>query len=564
MQNDQSSLINLDYRSPGTLTANRFAVWFRGRPHWLIALVLLAPVFIFDTFGFEERFGEGTQRFIFYVIPFLFVAVWFIAGAVRRLNWRHVLVMLALAGAWYGLLKVCSHWSLFTLPFPYSLAIWVAGPVVMIGFGEWMLMRPRSPSALIWVLVFSVAVGLLVPLLHRPFQWTGAFISLGHNREMWGGLIYWPLTVVLTWIALPAAMRVGRSSCRAPKYAAAGASIAVAAAFVLFFNVVIYQLAHRSLVTGGPFTRDWAAAMLELRYSPSDEQALWDALKQADWLKNEDYKYPDYRRRCIDILSRRDRPKAARELSLILREKPSDQLATLSAPLLAQERRYEASPELLRFALLGNSKSTEALETLGVPEAALAIIRDLSLYERPNSMVRDFAISPGERTRLTHLLGKDVGPKFSSWTAFYDATAGSRSTPLSGIVQTDTTHVAEAMASYWTAAEHLYEAKCRLAARRLEKDGKGKYLEQMRALEPLMRKQGRFTEADVAGMDPRMLSNLERYQSDASRDMRVRLPDWDVRGTGRFQQEVADYVNGVQSAIASFGIGTSTKPTTKP
>lgn len=566
VQNEPQPVIGLSYRTHGTPGQNRLAKWFMRLPYWLIAIILLAPVFVFDIFSLDRIFPEQLQDVIRQVLPFAYFAVWFIAGAVRRLAWRQIIFMLALAGAWYGLSEMFYRWPLFEFPFPYSLAIWKIAPVMMVGIGEWILMRPRSQHSLIWILILSTAVGCLTPLIYKPLDWTGAsmsfqFFSRGY-RNSWGGIVYWPLLVILTWIAIPAAMHLGQSTRRSLRFAAVGATVSVIAAFLLFFNVVMFQLAHRSLIVGSPFTRDWGAAILEERFSAADQQALWNSLQQSDWTKAEDYSNEDYRRRCIKILAKRDPSGTAKCLAEMLRDKPSETLATFSAPLLGQQRRYDAAPILMRFALLGNPKSLEALETMGVPQAALAIIRNISIYDRPNSMIADFAIPPDARQRLARLLGKDVGPNFRAWTSNYDATDGNHPTPLPKEVTADIARVANAMASYWAATQRLYEAKSRLFIRRLEEDGKGKYMSQMRSLEPLMKKQGRFTDSDVAQMNPTMISDLDRYQTIAFRDMAVSLPNWNVPGTSGLENEVASYAARVEEIVSRFHVEAS--PTTHP
>lgn len=274
VENEPQPPISLSYRTPNTPGENRLVRWFMHLPYWLIATILLTPVLVFDTFDLENSFPDQFQTVIHHAIPFAFFAVWFAAGAVRRLALRQILFMLTLASAWYGLGEMSNRWPLFTFPFPYSLAIWKIAPVMMVGMGEWILIRPRSPRSLIWILILSTAVGCLTPLVYKPLDCTGARISIRifstTHKESWAGFIYWPLLVILTWIAVPAGMHLGRSTRRYQRFAAVGVIVSAIAAFLLFFNVLMYRLASCSLIDGTPFTRDWAVAILETRYNSAD------------------------------------------------------------------------------------------------------------------------------------------------------------------------------------------------------------------------------------------------------------------------------------------------------
>lgn len=230
----------------------------------------------------------------------------------------------------------------------------------------------------------------------------------------------------------------------------------------------------------------------------------------------------------------------------MLRDKPSEALAKFIAPLLAQEHRFESAPILMRFALLGEPKSVEALEAMGVPQASLAILRNIAVYEAPSPTAADFPIPSDDRQKLARLLGKDAGPNFLAWTSFYDATDGKHPTPLTPEMAADLDRVIHAITSYWDASQRLYEAKCRLYVRRVEEDGNGKYFAQLNSL------------------GPTKLSELDRYQAAAFRNMAVTIPNWNVPGTPGLEQEAASYATRVNDIITHYRVEARRSATTSP
>lgn len=429
MEKDDTTAIKLSYSSASTPRARLTFKWLSRLPHWVIALILLAPPLVFDYFQIERAFRWETSD-LEKTYLFLKLAALFMVGSVRRLNWRHLLVMLSLAVFWCVLDAGLERGP--AGPFPYDLALWVAAPVLIVALGEWVLVRPRRWRSALWAVALSAAVGCLVPLIQQPLDFTGVTVpvhGIGGWTRQWplGTIIYWPLLIFLTWISVPAALKLGANARRRQQFVAGGIVLASVACFLLFFQVAVFPIARRSLAGKGLFSRAWSVTILNTRGSPADQQAMWDALVAADWSSPENDISRDYRVDCISLLAEKDPHATALRLSKLLLEKPSSVLAEFSAPLLAKDNRYETAPVLMRYALLDNWKCTEALEAMRVPNAALAILRAAAIFNQLTSAgANDFPVSQDRRQRLTALMGKDAGPNFYDWTRFYDQTIDRR------------------------------------------------------------------------------------------------------------------------------------------
>lgn len=566
MDKDDTPAIKLNYSSARTPRARLTFKWISRLPHWLIGLALLAPL-LFSFFHIERAFRWEPSDFE-KTYMFLNLAALFIAGSVRRLNWRHVLVMLSLAVFWcvldVGLKRGPSA------PFPYDLFLWVAPPVLIVALGEWALVRPRRWRSALWAIALAAAVGCVVPLVQRPLDFTGVTVpvdTIGGWTQQWplGQILYWPLLVVMTWIAVPAALKLGPSTRRRHQLIAASIVVTSAACFVLFFCVAIYPIARRSLAGKGPFSRAWSVTILNTRFSPSDQQAMGDALEAADWSSRGDEMARDYRLDCITLLAGKDPHATAVRLSKLLLQKPSSLLAEFSAPLLAEDHRYETAPVLMRYALLGTSKCTEALEAMRIPNAALTILRSAAIYGRVGLTGNDFAIGWPERQRLIALLGRDAGPNFLDWTRFYDQSIDQRPTPLSKQDVVEMSRVTDAIESYWDASGRRYEAQCRLFVRRMKEEENGKFMRPITTLEGLHRGQRFLTFEDVRSYDPTMFYEAQSCYQKATADTAVSPPNWDAHGTVDLEREVKDYGRRVNAMIAQYeGPDATTQPATAP
>ncbi|HWE95295.1 MAG TPA: hypothetical protein VG269_15115 [Tepidisphaeraceae bacterium] len=534
---------------------NRLAKWATFLPAWLLALVLVVLVEVINNQRLSGSIAWEIHRVTEFLNPFTSFAVLFAVGALRRMNWRHILIMLAFAGVW-SVMGAAMTRQLSLAPFPYSLILGPTLLMLIVGFGEWLLTQRNSRKLLPWVSMLLIAAGCCVPLINKPLTFTGAIASIpdlggGNTQKSWGDAIYWPLLVALTWAAIPAGFKLGREGTRAGRMFAVGLAFASVAAFCLLFTVLIYSIARRSLSGAGIFSRNYAASILETRHSDSDIQAIWQALDQADWSKPVDFGSWDDRQEYIAVLSGHDRQGTARRLSQMLRDKPSQALARFGARLFGEERRYETVPLMMRYACQGDDECTRALERMRVPQVALVLIRESSVYGRPATRATDFPIRTAYREDLKQLLGRDAGPNLSDWMAYYNSTAGRFPTPLPNTVSDETDGVWDAMRSYWAANEKLYEAKCRLFVRRLEENGYGDYLKQITAVRDRLKGQREPTPTDLAGIDPSLAERTEGLRQKAFADLTVSPPDWSVVGTEGLERQVQKYVEAVNAMIAS-------------
>lgn len=423
--------------------------------------------------------------------------------------------------------------SLTSFPSPAAM------PAVLVGLGEWTLAPARRWRSFVWVLIAALMIGCVVPLVQQPLDMTGASITIpggGGWPFSLGYLFYWPLLVILTWTAIPGALASSEESHLPRRVVIACLASASVVAFMIFFHIAIFQLARRSLVSSGPFSRHWAASILALRHNSLDDQFLWTALERADW--SADYGPSDYRRACIEVLAMHDPKKTARRIAEMLRYNPSRMLASFSASLLIREGRYETVPLLMRYALLDDWECAAALESIGVPDVAMVILRDASVSNRlggSGAPASDFPITAKQRQRLSRLLGHDAGPNFKDWIKYYPASVDSLPSPLPAPIAAETSRVVQIMSQYHVAADHLAQAQFRLAASRFDSDTtlSGTY-------------------KDIA--------LVEIYLPKAVSDMSVAPPDWNARDSDSLEREVADYEKRVNETISRNGLS-PTAPT---
>ena len=555
--------MELSYYRSRNWRDRRIVRWFTGLPHWVIGLGLLTPLWVFWLFRLEHLFWRRSQESVASVNDFLLFAVVFMPGAVRRLEWRHVLVMLGLAGAVFAADKFIPNWS-WGLPFPYSHLPWPMMNIAVIGISEWLLIGRRSRLTLLWIIVLSIAGAAVTALIRIPLALTGTEVSI---PEVGGpgvqhvlslpDLLYWPLPVVLTWLAVPAAIALGKPSSRRAQMAGGGLVLAAAAAFLFFFHIALYPLVRQSLTGRGVFSRVNAFWVLQNTSNAPDVDLMWTTLARADWSEWGNYGNRDYRKVCINSLAKGDRKPTAERLSKMLRDKPSGVLAALSAELLAKEQRYEAVPILMRYALHGNDDCTTALESMKIPQVALVVLSDAMIWDRQEQATGDFPISQPRRERLSRLLGKDVGLNYSQWSDCYDSVINQLPTPLTTAGLVETNRVVQAMGRYFHALNWLNRGKDRLFVERLRKDGMSAQVDDLVAR--TLRARQSHNEIDTRGLDPAFLAAMDNYQTRARRDMEVKPPDWNAPDTAALEREVAEYAKRVDAMIAKYAV-----PVTRP
>lgn len=547
---------------PGQPPARRGGAFRRllGRiPHWVVALLLLLPAMALYHFGVLELLGYTVEGVAWYV---LVLGAFFLAGALKRLNWRHALVMVLFAagsaGAGYGIE------SLGLRPtFPYHLIVWPAPFVLALGMGEWVLSKHRTGAALVTMLLAVLAVACVVALAAGPLYLTDRHVQIPHvngsySVVSWASLATYPVVAVASWIAIPAALRVGKRPTRKRLFAAVALAGTSVCAFFVFFLIVIYPLAKRSLRDGWPFGRGTAAAILEVRGRESDFDAIWRALEEADWSEPRrfDVGVQDYRMSWIEVLARNNTPAAAERLAKLLRAHPTRTLAGFCAGTIAKQRRYEAVPVLMWHALVGRSdKCRDALEEMKLPTAALVIIRFAAVYDRPDILTPDFRISADNRQRLIKLLGEDAGPRLSHWTSYYEEVIGSLPTPLPEQYRIETDRVIGCAASYWQIAQRLYEAKCRVFVQRLKAGGHEEFLRSSSTVEPLLRRERMLSRCDLMKAVPNavaMAAEVAPIKEAVWRDMAVEPPKWRSPTVGALEEEIEAYRDRVGKAIRKY------------
>ena len=458
MPDETQPIHKLSYHAIGPPRIERAREWLSRWPLWGIALVMIVPVVVVGEFHIEDWLGNDmVSRIGWRVLGYAYIAAMFLPRELRSLSWRRGAVVAALAAVVYVL--DLTNWQ-GSIVFPYTMLTWY---VPLVGVGDWAVNGPRKPRTLVWTLVLMLAVVALLASVCQPLRFANWTIRRAISHPG-GTTIYtfdfaWPsrsaLQAVLIWLAIPAAQRLADTRNRFAAWVAVFSTMACAAWFAIFFHIVVYRLAARSLAKGWPFDRDYAVSILQLRDDKADEIVFWQAVERADWSSPPDDLRWHYPGRCIKILAERDPAVTAERLSVLLRGRPSSALAECAAPILAQQHHYETAPELMRYALLGNNDCLEALDSMRVPQAALAVIAESERYRRPRSGTDPNELSLASEKELADLLGEDVGPKISDWNNLYDRVISQRLTPLSVDQASETDRVSRALAMYWDAQVHL-------------------------------------------------------------------------------------------------------------
>jgi hypothetical protein len=262
-------------------------------------------------------------------------------------------------------------------------------------------------------------------------------------------------------MAIPAAERFSNEKRRAGKWVAIILTAMCAVWFLVFFHIIVYHVAVQSLAQRGLFDQNYALSILQTRHNETDDKVLWKIVESTDWKKKLNPDGDDYRQRFIQILAQHDRAGAAAHLSSLLRQRPFSSLADAAAPILAAEHRYEAAPELMRYALLDAGQmnpAEEALVSMRIPQAALVILREQAfgqstVFGSPDTS--DSQIWPDYEHRLASLLGKDIGRNWGDWVRFYSDSVDHVPTPLTPNQASEVSHVALAITKYWSTEDRL-------------------------------------------------------------------------------------------------------------
>jgi hypothetical protein len=432
-------------------------IWIARLPGWLLAAILTSLATAVTFIPIEHLLYERSGRFYSVPVDVLPIVALFLTGAVRRLNWRHAIILAVVAVAAWWLADVC-HRNV-RVGFPYSMFYW---QVPLLALLEWILDRPRRVGALLCVMAFSLIIVCILPAVElltydKFFVVPLPFGSRCHIAASL--LISLPVIGAVTWLAISAAQRLAlRQDSRAVQTAVTFTILSLAW-FITFFHYEVYKLALRSLVKGTPFDRSTALWVLQARMNSGDEAEIWRLFESRKWQPGFTGD-PDTHGQSMRILAEHDPSGAAIRLSSLLRMRPGPRLAESAAMLFATEHRYETAPELMRYALTdsGQSRATEALESMSIPQAALAVLRD-DADQRwgvvGGTIAPDSTINPWTEQRLAKLLGKDVGAKWWDWSRLYDSTVDTCPTPLSATEKSEVDRVARAITMYWSASSRL-------------------------------------------------------------------------------------------------------------
>ncbi len=242
----------------------------------------------------------------------------------------------------------------------------------------------------------------------------------------------------------------------------------------------------------------------------------------------------------------------------LLQSRPTPHLAGASAHLLVEQRRYEAVPILMRYALLAEGFGPsfwcrDALEHMKLPRASLLVLRYAARWDFPRTMEREFRIGRRERERVTSLLGKDVGANLSDWVAYYEKVIDDLPTPLPQPYKERTDRVIRCAADYRAAQSRLYHGRCVLTARWLREDGQGELA--LKRAKVLMGKSD-LERLIVMSRDVEMMLwnypiHVDRpYYKRAARELAVQEPNLDAPTTDDLRREIDKYVEAVRRATA--------------
>lgn len=539
----------LDYASRSTKRNRRAARFIGGMPLWLIALLLLLPIWILDHFNFSSDLGSIEEFFKRYGARFLYFAALFLPGSIKRLNWRQVLIMLPLSAASWAL---DLGWSSFKgdSEVPLLFGLEPAMAIVGVTLSEQLFLPKRSGKSIVWAIAIALAAGCTVAFIDGFLNFTGRTSSFelpaigGWYQASWAYLLYSPLVALLAWTSIPLAQKLPLMRTRSTRLAGGAMAVSLIAIYFLFFQVWMYSLAIDALRGSGPFSRGMAVAILKIHDNSSVRQELWHALETADWSQPQSYTGGnEYRRYCIDVLAARDPGGTARRLAEMLRKNPSKILARFSAKLLGDEKVYGTVPILTRYALLDEDTCTRALESMHLPVAALAILRHAAIWHVTGAAPapQNFPLDPSERTRLEKLLDKDAGPNSLDWAHYYDQVANTIPSPLSPDQTTETQKVTDAFISYWNATQRLENAADKLFSKLLADDGRSDITQKLRAMI-----------AGTVPSDPAVVDTAEHYLTRARKQITVAPPNWDAPDTSALEKQVQQYSARVDTMIAQY------------
>ena len=539
-------------------------------PHWVIALV-----FAVAAWGITKKWWYTID---YWESMLLFTVLLFFPGAVRRLNWRHILVAAGAGVAVYAVLRGLDH---FTSDENRVIGV-ISGtlPIMALGVmetrlaaGKWSPVLKPLLSALLAVLVIG-AVAQIVWLLALGFRWDPrpfAFFRMGENdgfgweRIPLEHLTHEILTPLIAWIMIPLGLRSAKyHALKGTRYyGAVGASIA---AVLLVRFVLVPQVAATSLERGRPFDRQRSIGVL-YRADKLDSSLLWRLLEEDPWDSWLPFDH-DWRKTSVYVLDERDADGTAKRLAAMLQGKPNRYLADTAASYLLKQKVCDTIPLLTRYALLRylDDRNVDRLVDVGFPQSALLIImRSFDPYR--------MKLSKEEREKLVSYLGYDVSDYGPDWyRAFYHNYPTNRPTSLSAEIagQVDKTVLT------WLRhreTEHYFQRQCNFGLF-VDLIDKGKTNELVRFCRHVVPMASQFTgltsgqasgletnaafQAWAKNMDQETWERDMKWFSGETKLFRDKLgvppPDWNVATVDELEAEVDAYVGSVTNAVSSLSI----------
>ena len=500
----------------------------------------------------------------------------FVPGAVRRLNWRHALVMTGLAVVFDLGNNAVRSLTMADTPYPTVVLACNFLMFLVLGTAEGLLIRAWSWRGFGLLTAAGAAGALVLGMADSLLYWSGWLLFLpqiftyGVQYHL-SSLLACPLLLAWAWTTTPAALRRGPVMSRRGWLTVAGGVAATATAFVLFYGLVAYDLAEWGMTGRGPMARCYATLILEYRGQSSDFALIWQQLEAADWRKtararmlvepweagNEDDEV-DWRQWAVQILCRHDSPAAADRFSALLLAHPSPTLAQYAAPVLAENRKYEAVPVLLRFALaMRQEESRVAILRLRVPQAVLCTLREAAdqaeLHNRREPGTRDFELRKEEHRQLVDLFGRDLGPNWRDWAYSYDESISDVPSPLPPEVREETDRVVDCYGLYVQAVRRQEDFLNPLASKLASEDGREKDFEKVRAWFQENFPQGLPPGPLAGGIVPPEIEDacqtVSQYRERAARILTVDEPDWCAPTTLALAKETMAFAERVDAVI---------------
>jgi hypothetical protein len=500
---------------------------FRGRP-WLLALVITAPIPILNAL---------TDLFSLWAIPFwppmpnfvsgsLQPVLLFAAGGLARERFRQAFAMGAVGFLTLLLLEQSDRVNL-GVPFPYP---WLISNMLLFAalvLGD--LAAQRRWRAMGWgVLTVFIAAALMTSI--SVWQWLDEWrLSCDGASTGVMNVLRDPLLGVIGWSAVGTAGALSRRTsilCRSAAIAVAGT---VAAFVVIAPTAVIHPLAERSLKGEGPFPQYIGAQVVTWRGEERDIKLLWQVLLDGPWPVPGTIDEPFHPERgfLLECLRYRmdDKVLAARIANRLL-EKPSRELASVSASLLAEQSRYDVAHILFRFGMRRGSRCIEALEAMKLPCAAYIMLHDgeYPIQFGPESL--NYRLSLEKQDRLRALLGQSAGENPRDWLEVYFELAESKDSPLTADQKQQITQLIEAFNDFWWAEARLNTIAAHHVLSSLPAE------DQSRSAEELYAKYGD--------------EFLTRFQVER-KDIEPSEPNWNTPTTERLVDDMTRYADQVET-----------------